>query len=411
MDKRYLIRIISYVALALAALVLIADITVQIAGSMVQQVETATTELIETGEQVSAQGFIVRNEQVIEGVTGGYLGYTVKDGERVSVGSTVANVYADTEENKRIFESIARIEHKLALITEAEAVKGIYTVISADQKIAVLRQRIDEAAASGNPVSAELEDELLVMLYVRDLRSGKSLDEIKTSLTFERNTLKGQLGSAGQTVQSDALGYFYADCDGYEGMLDAKSVMSATISDFEALLQKEKEPVQTESKAGKVVTDYTWYLVCELPAEQVRGMSESKAYTLYFESESDRAVTMTLARLVYEYGNDRSVLVFRSENMPEGFSYTRYQTVTIVRERFDGYRVPISAVRSLNGICGVYVLRGSIVEFREIKPVDVQDGMVTVDAQAKATGDYKMLQYYDRIIVRGKELYVGKIID
>lgn len=411
MDKKYLLRILGYAALALAAVIVIVDIAFQIGGSMVQEVETADTVRIDTSEDIRAQGYIIRSESVLELQTNGYLGYTVADGERVSVGAQVADVYADTEENRSKLEAIENIDHKLDLIAEANSVKGIYTVSAADRRIAVLRQQLSDAVADGSPISRELEDELLVMLYVRDMRSGKSLDETQAALVQERNMLKASLGAPGKTLSADKLGYFYSECDGYETFFDADGVMNATIADFESVLAGEQTPELSEHTVGKIVTDYNWYLVCQLPVEQTRGMSESKRYTLHFDGENGRTLTMQLARLVYEYGNDKSVLVFQSEEMPEGFTYTRFQTVTIEQEQFSGYRVPISAVRSLDGISGVYVLRGSIVEFREISPVNVQDGVVTVDADAEATGKYKMLQYYDRIIVKGKDLYVGKIID
>lgn len=411
MDKKYLLRILGYAALALAAVVVIVDIAFQIGGSMVQEVETADTVRIDTSEDIRAQGYIIRSESVLELQTNGYLGYTIADGERVSVGTQVADVYADTEENRSKLEAIENIDRKLDLIAEANSVKGIYTVSAADRRIAVLRQELSDAVADGSPIRRELEDELLVMLYVRDMRSGKSLEETQAALVQERNALKASLGAPGKTLSADKLGYFYSQCDGYETLFDADGVMNATIADFETVLSGEKTPELSEHAVGKIVTDYNWYLVCELPVEQTRGMSESKRYTLHFDGENDRTLTMQLARLVYEYGNDKSVLVFQSEMMPEGFTYTRFQTVTIEQEQFSGYRVPISAVRSLDGISGVYVLRGSIVEFREISPVNVQDGVVTVDADAEATGKYKMLQYYDRIIVKGKDLYVGKIID
>lgn len=411
MDKKYLLRIISYAALALAALVLIADIGYQIASSMVEQVETVLTERIDTGENIRTEGFLFRSESVLEYQTNGHLGYTVEDGDRVTVGSSVARVYNSAEETERLLGEIDRIERNLELIGEAESVKGIYTVVSADQRIAALRREIDDAAVQGSPVGSRLGDELLVMLYVRDLKSGKSLDETKSALAQERDSLKASLGAAGGTVTSNKIGYFYSNCDGYEGKFDADDLDSATVDDFAKLLDGSIEPTPNDHAVGKIVTDHNWYLICVLDAQAARGMSQSEHYSIAFGGDNDRVIDMELDRLVYEYGNDKSALVFRTSNMPEDFSYTRFQTVTIEQESFNGYRVPIGAVRSLGGISGVYILHGSVVEFREVRPINVQDGMVTVDADAEPSGEYKMLQYYDRIIVRGKELYVGKIID
>lgn len=411
MDKKYLLRILSYVALALAAIVLIADVGIQLVGSMRDEVETTATQLIETGDRISARGYVLRTEYLLEVPTNGYLDYTVENGERVSNGSEIACVYADTEENRRLLEAIERIDRRLELLAEANSIKGVHSVASADNRIAALRQAIDAESAEGHPVSSELEEELLVMLYVRDMRSGRDYKEMKEPLEKERVELASQLGTLGKTVTADRLGYFYARCDGYENYFDPTSLMSASVDDFAPLFEDDPRPTFSEDAVGKIVTDYNWYLICSLPLAEARGMSESANYTITFDGDNNRTLTMKLTRLVREYGNDECVLIFSYSEVPEDFAFTRFQTVSIERETFNGYKVPVSAVRSLDGIAGVYILRGSIVEFREIRPVSVQDGIVTVDANAEATGEYKMLQYYDRIIVRGKELYVGKIID
>ena len=50
------------------------------------------------------------------------------------------------------------------------------------------------------------------------------------------------------------------------------------------------------------------------------------------------------------------------------------------------------------------------MEFREVSPIVLSDGTVLADALAEPTGKYQTLQYYDLLIVRGKELYVDKIV-
>ena len=119
---------------------------------------------------------------------------------------------------------------------------------------------------------------------------------------------------------------------------------------------------------------------------------------------------MKLQRSIIEFGSDTVILIFVCTDMPLGFSYTRYQSVSIVIGETTGFRLPITAIRQLNGVTGVYVLKGRVVEFREISPVLMTDGAVLVDSSAKPTGDYLMLNQYDTVIVRGKELQIGKII-
>ena len=68
-------------------------------------------------------------------------------------------------------------------------------------------------------------------------------------------------------------------------------------------------------------------------------------------------------------------------------------------------------MRYLDGVAGVYCLYGYRVVFREISPTFERDGLIIVDTDAKSTSDYRTLSYYDNMILKGFDLYVGKIIE
>ena len=130
-------------------------------------------------------------------------------------------------------------------------------------------------------------------------------------------------------------------------------------------------------------------------------------------------------------GGDSFALILSSRMMPEGFDYTRMQPVQLVRNTYTGLRVPASSVRVVDGMTGVYVLEGSTVRFRLIKPVTVYEGMYIVETDpdgdgnvtadsgqdtAEDTGDgnekskYSYLYLHDTVIVKGKGLYDGKVL-
>lgn len=412
MDRKYLLRIAGYIALALAALILIIDIAFQLAGSLVASVETLPVTSVKEAQTLNADAYVVRTEVPLEYTSDGLLAYTVSDGTRVAAGDKVAEVYSgdagQSEQLSRLYAALSRRE----LLETAIAQKGSYSVSAVEREITRLKSEIDSLTAQGNTVGlSALTDSLQIMLYIRELKSGNDLSAVQTAMDEEIVALKEKVGGALAAVQSDRTGYYYSACDGYENYITVDKLMSADPAELRSLFSGETVPQEMNGTAGKIVTDYTWGIVMEVPFTSSQQLSEGRVYPVLLPELGDRSVQMKLDRLLVEYGADTSLLVFTCTEMPSGFSYTRFQSVSIVLSETDGFRLPVSALRQLNGVTGVYILRGSVVEFREISPIVLSEGAVLVDSSAEPTGDFPMLAYYDTVIVRGKELYVGKIID
>jgi hypothetical protein len=105
------------------------------------------------------------------------------------------------------------------------------------------------------------------------------------------------------------------------------------------------------------------------------------------------------------------VLIFRTGVLPENFSYLRHQTVQIVKESYTGYRVPVSAVRVVNGRAGVYILQGSKIVFKRIDPLYEQDGyLIVAEFDDNRANKNSWLSKNDFVIVKGTDLYDGKIV-
>ncbi len=412
MDKKYLMRIAGYIALAIAAVILIVDIAYQMTGSMVDSVETIPVALVKEDRTVNADGYIVRNEVPVEFTSDGLLTYTVTDGTRVSSGDTVAEVYGGDAGQSEQLEKLNDAVRQRQLLDEAITKKGSYSPSAVDREIARLKGEIDRQTAEGDTVGLiPLTESLQVMLYIRELKVGNDLSEVKTAMDEEIDRLKESVGGALSAVKSTRTGYYFSSCDGYESYLTVEALESADPDELRTLLNRETEPEETHGTAGKIVTDYKWCVMMEIPVSSARELAEGRQYSVGFSELGDETLSMNLDRLIMEYGSDTAILIFSCTEMPADFSYTRYQSVSVVIGETDGYRIPVGSLRELNGITGVYVMRGSVVEFREIAPVLLSDGAVLVDANAEPTGEYPMLGYYDIVIVRGKNLYVGKIVD
>ena len=132
-----------------------------------------------------------------------------------------------------------------------------------------------------------------------------------------------------------------------------------------------------------------------------------------FPYNEDVIIDMTLTSIQTDPASGKAALVFKTMVMPDGFKYLRKQTVEIIEASYTGYKVPVSAVRNVDGNDGVYVLNGNIIRFKLIDIITDQDGYYIVKQQLSYLDDKdyaKKLGLYEMIIVSGKDLYDGKIV-
>lgn len=411
LDINYLKRVAGYIAAALAAVILIIDIAYQLTGAMVNSVETMPVSTVKEDRLITSDGYIVRTETPIAATSQGIVSHTVADGTKVAAGDSVAEIFGDSPQQAQQLASLQRALRQQALLKEAYAKKNSYSQTSADREIAQLTTEINRLTAKGDTRKLpKLTDSLQVMLYIREIKTGKDLSEAQTAIENEIAIRKEQVGGSLTTIRSDRSGYYYGSCDGYESYLTVSELKTAEPAVLQELLDKKTEPQNTTGLAGKIVTDYTWCVVMQIPFQTAQALSQGKTYTVLLSGLDEVRLSMKLERTIPDYDSDSTMLIFSCTEQPQGFSYSRYQTVSVVLDNVEGYRLPVGALRMLDGITGVYVLKGSVIEFREVSPMILSDGTVLADASAEPTGEYSMLNYYDVLIIQGKELYVGKIV-
>jgi len=233
-------------------------------------------------------------------------------------------------------------------------------------------------------------------------------------LQSQKLTLAASLNSISETVWSPSSGYFYNEADGYENIFSSYLVDSMSAEDFNTLKNAvpDENIINSANVIGKLMNSHNWYVAFTFAANQTDGFIEGNKYTLVFPYSSDTELTMTLSRIVPETNTDNVMLVFKSSSVPENFNFLRMQKVDIVKNTYKGYRVPVSAVRIVNGQKGVYILNGNVVEFKLINSLVELGGNLIVSEQDKLNDeDYSSkLGFYDQIITKGKNLYENKVI-
>ncbi len=418
MDTQYLKSVLKYIASAVLCLILIAYIIYHLTGELRTDIRTTPATLTTFESTFTSKVTILRNETLVYSPIEGDISYLYNDGDKVANGALLAEIYpsgADHEISKRIVE-LDRAIRLLESSNMSDAEKRTDTE-STDILIRNhLYDLLDAADSSDISKADNISDELLIQLNKRRIITkfipnfNKQIELLKA----ERDALSASLPTSESSVSSETSGYFYSSVDGYETILSSANISRMTYNDYLNLAsQSPKEFTNTENghPIGKLVTDYLWYIACEIDISELHNYETGSSYNIKFPYNNDTTLTTDLYRILSVAGSKTAVLIFRTGILPEDFSYLRHQTVQIVKESYTGYRVPISAVRVVNGKAGVYILQGSKVLFKRIDPLYEQDGYLIVAERDESKENYTdWLAKNDFIIMKGTALYDGKIV-
>lgn len=395
----------------------------QVMGGFGGSIETETAMHVSLNETVEASAVIFRDETVMEKSSDGAIVTVVSEGERVSNGQLVANVYSDSEDAV-LQDEINRINRSLEILENSSVDKQfvISDLRQLDDDITDVFADIYSASSKGRLSSAiATSSELLVKLNKRDLIVESDFDYTSEleRLADEKSRLESQIQSAAEPVYASGSGYFFGDVDGYENSFDIPKVEKISLSDFEDLTSSSPDEKLASSGSVKIINDFIWYVVCSLDAEKARTLTEGWNYRVVFPENADYEITMNLSRVVSETNSSVSLAVFRVNVLPSDFNYKRFQNAEIVIKGFEGISVPKKALRVVKGVEGVYILVGDVVRFRSIERIAEKDGYYIVKLKSNdavfieedgSETEVKHLSLYDNIIVSGKNLFDGKII-
>ena len=85
----------------------------------------------------------------------------------------------------------------------------------------------------------------------------------------------------------------------------------------------------------------------------------------------------------------------------------RIEDIQIITEEHTGYKISNSAIRTVNGEKGVYVLRGNLIGFRKIHILYTTDEYTIVN---NPQGESDYIKLYDKVVTKGVELYDNKLV-
>ena len=188
-----------------------------------------------------------------------------------------------------------------------------------------------------------------------------------------------------------------------------KKKYNVLIGDVTAEALKNVKPSSvSENAVCKIVSDYEWFIAVTLPFSESLNLKEDSKVTLMTSLPSVPELTATVKYINKQSVGKEAVVVFACDTMNHELAQIRNIDITVVYERYEGLKVDNRAIRMLDGQKGVYVLLASQVKFVPIEVIWSGENYSIVKREAS---EKKVLRIYDEIIVKGKNLYDGKIIE
>lgn len=311
---------------------------------------------------------------------------------------------------------IMEIENRLALLQSSDISENAgNSTAGIDSKIRMLYYGMLDEVDQGNLAYAEQNmDSLLVQLNQRKIivKTVSSFRAAIAECERERISLMSKFSaSATETVSSPRTGNFYSGADGYENLFTQRAAEEMTYDDFYAMISSGADSLLLNgpkgSAVGKISTSAYWSICFEFDNRNLRSVREGDTYPVVFSYNGGVTVNMRLDRILTKFGEDHSVLILGTRTTPPDFNFLRTQSVQLILGSYEGYKVPTSAARYVDGQTGVYITHENQVFFKKIEILYEVDGYYVVRADM---GD-GYLSLYDEVIVQGKNLYNGKYIE
>lgn len=408
--KKHVLK--SRIAVGLICVLIFSYTLYHLIGAFDGEISTFAAGVTTEKTTLNYDGYVFRDETVLYAGYDGLSEFHAPDGTKVSEGQAIATVYesgthAERETLRRLDEQIALLQSGLSQGSAIEDPTELRKSVSSDY------DQLIKMLASGESGRLNLTaDRFLSGLNrLNALAEGENAEPAKTltRLETERSELIASAGN-GVTYYAEKSGYFYTETDGYESSFTMSAAEALTAESFYHLIGQAPE-AQGNQVYGKISYSSEWRLVLPIAPREQKYFEVGVTYMGLFEENNRTELPLTVEQIISatEYGT--VLVVFSCDRLPEHFSYARCQSVRLTVDSVSGIYVPRDVTTRQNGGRGVYILRGNVVYFRYIEILYEGSDYYLVKEGVEADGEFLYLQVNDLIILKGKNLFDGRVLE
>ena len=370
-------------------------------------VRSATEETV-----IELEGHIFRDEEVIRSSYGGAVDYVAQNGVKLGIGDEIAVVY-EQGSNANINGTIEAIDRKIAILEQSrEKDVTLSALPSINQEAGKDYGTIIKKLASGDArgISSDIDGLTAELAKVSVLTNETSPVPHTLKSLYELRSQMSTSGGNSQRITANKTGYFYADVDGYETRFTYEKAENLSCDEYNKLITSDPSRSNEGGYAiGKTTESTQWRFVSVLEQKEAAYFKEGELYEVDFNGGGEMRMPLTLEKISQD--GAQCLLVFNCDRIPLGFDFARSQSVSVIVQSVTGISVPKTAVHKTGGEFYVYILRGSVVLERKIDVVYETRDYYTVRDGLEPDGEHVYLQSNDNLILNGKNLFDGRIVD
>lgn len=371
--------------------------------------KTSTAYVQTVSATVDADMYIIREEQIITSDSSGVVVSLAQNGGKVAGGSEIAAIFRNEKdaENysnalslKKKLETYKKIEGQVRLANldlgklNGEIDRNFFSMLDAVYYNDYLNLSSDELTFSEN-------------FSRKNISLGYDVDCSAQIEKLEKQIAKLTAVKPSGIITTDIAGYYVSRPDGFESTLTADKIDELTAEELEKALKADKGKIP-KNAIGKVINGFEWYAACIVPSERLTGIEVGKRVQLML-GDSDRETIW--ARLYSKELLDKGkcLAVFKCSDMNEELSGLRKASGKIILREYTGIKIRKDAVRfNDKNEAGVYIKEGNLIKFNRIEEIYSDENFVIAQDKSGTPG---WLAQYDEIVISGKELANGKVID
>ncbi len=348
---------------------------------------------------IDIEGYVIRDETVIETPVTGIIEAETEEGARVAANAYLGAVVTgeiDSELTGELEELTGRIES----IKKSMSESGVLTID--DSKIAgtveLYLKNLKYAAAKQNIANlVSLSGDIKILNERRaGLTSSYAAQQNLEELQQRRDAIAASLGGVRTEIYAPKAGVYSKNVDGLENVLTVSSLENITpakINSFDSLYEG-----AVKSGLCKIIDNYVWYVAANIPESELDGIEENKSYGVTFKDSGDSELSGTVTYISEPDGEGMCAAVIRFTGFLENFTSLRKVELSLCKAKFSGIYIPTEALRVVGAVTGVYVRNEKTLEFRSVNILYRSEDFVIVE-KASEEDTSNMLKLYDNIVI------------
>ncbi|MGN1418522.1 MAG: HlyD family efflux transporter periplasmic adaptor subunit [Acutalibacteraceae bacterium] len=411
-------------------------------------VETELIDTVTEYRKISADGIVIRDENsnengssILKKTVSGIYTPAVADGESVAKNECIAYVFSDESQVKALNDS-KEAASKIAMLEKLQN-SGNLNLLD----VSMLNNEISAAVRDYITASDEndfsnydsIVDEFCYKITSKQIITGQKIDFTAQidALEESKKHYDSLIGSKTE-IYSPKAGYFVSAVDGYESSFDYEKAGTDGFTPQELKKMKKIKLKSTDNVYGKIISEHAWYFVFAVSFLDSSTIKIGNTVSVSFPERGVSGVEMKVYKINRD--KDEAAVVLKCMTMNEKMLNLRKEKAVIELEKYTGIKISNEAIRKNDdGTTGIYVYAGNCAVFKPIEIIYSSDDYVIAKAvteievpesesesenenlsesnqeneeepKTQKVDEKHILKAYDRAILKGRNLYDGKVI-